>query len=198
MVALVVTPGAAGRSRRSRQEPGRCARRSDPARIKDVLSAYTPSADPEARTALLQVMGRSGNPEALAVLRAALNDQDANARRAAILALTEWPDITPVPDLMAAARSAANPAQQVLALRGAIQLIGLPAPARPRARFGQDAGRSHEPGETGGGEARGAGAACRGSRCASRSNWPGRRSNDREVAAEAKAAVARLERTVRN
>jgi HEAT repeat protein len=197
MVALVVTPVQPGDRTEAAKSLAAVLRRSEPSRIKDVLSAYTPSADPEARTALLQVMGRSGNPEALPVLRTALNDADANARHAAILAMTEWPDITPVPDLMTAARSAANPAQQVLALRGAIQLIGLPAPARPP----RDSVKMLV-------EAIGLAKQAEEKRAvlALLPRFPVRESldlarasvNDPEVAAEAKAAVARLERTVRN
>jgi HEAT repeat protein len=197
MVALVVTPVQPGDRTEAAKSLGAVLRRSEPSRIKDVLSAYTPSTDPEARTALLQVMGRSGNPEALPVLRTALNDADANARRAAILAMTEWPDITPVPDLMTAARSAANPAQQVLALRGAIQLIGLPAPERPP----RDSVKMLV-------EAMGLAKQAEEKRAvlALLPRFPVRESldlarasvSDPEVAAEAKAAVARLERTVRN
>jgi hypothetical protein len=111
--------------------------------------------------------------------------------------MTEWPDITPVPDLMTAARSAANPAQQVLALRGAIQLIGLPAPARPP----RDSVKMLV-------EAIGLAKQAEEKRAvlALLPRFPVRESldlarasvNDPEVAAEAKAAVARLERTVRN
>lgn len=197
MVALVVTPVQPGDRSEAAKSLGAVLRRSDPGRIQDVLSAYTPGGDPEARTALLQVMGRSGNPEALTVLRAALNDQDANARRAAILAMTEWPDITPVPDLMTAARSSANPAQQVLALRGAIQLIGIPAPARPP----RDSAKMLV-------EAMSVAKQVEEKRAilALLPRFPVRESlelaraslNDASVAAEAKAAVARLERTVRN
>ena len=111
--------------------------------------------------------------------------------------MTEWPDITPVPDLMAAARSAPNPAQQVLALRGAIQLIGIPAPARPAhdsAKMLVEAMSLAKQVE----EKRAI--------LALLPRFPVRESlelaraslNDAEVAAEAKAAAARLERTVRN
>ena len=197
MVALVVAPVQPADRADAAKSLGAVLRRSDRSRIKDVLSAYTPSTDPEARSALLQVMGRSGNPEALLVLRAALTDQEANARRAAILALSEWPDITPVPDLLAAARSASNPAHQMLALRGAIQLIGLPAPARPPRESVKMLV-----------EAMGLAKQVEEKRAvlALLPRFPVREAldlarasvSDNEVSAEAKAAVARLERTVRN
>src|SRR5207248_261945 len=82
-------------------------------------------------TALLQVMGQSGHTQALPVLRTALQNENAEMKRAAILALTEWPDAAPVPDLLETARTASTPAHQVLALRGALRLIGLPDSSRP-------------------------------------------------------------------
>jgi HEAT repeat protein len=197
MVALVVTPVQPGDRSEAVKSLGSVLRRSDPSRIKDVLSAYTADAAPPARTALMQVMGQSGNAEALGILRAALNDQDADARRAAILALTEWPDITPVPDLLAASRSASNQAQQVLALRGAIQLIGLPAPSRPPRESVKMLA-----------EAMSLAKQIEEKRAvlALLPRFPVREAldlanasvNDSEVSAEAKAAVARLQRTVRN
>jgi HEAT repeat protein len=197
MVALVVTPVQASDRTEAAKSLGAVLRRSDSSRIKDVLSAYTPATDPETRIALLQVMGQSGNAEALVILRAALSDQDANAKRAAILALTEWPDVTPVPDLIATARSASNPAHQVLALRGALQLIGLPAPARPPRESVKMLA-----------EAMGLATRVEEKRAvlALLPRFPVRESldlanasvNDSEVGAEAKAAVARLQRTVRN
>ena len=81
MVALVVTPVQAADRTEAVKSLGAMLRRSDPSGIKAVVSAYTPARDPEARTALMQVMGQSGNAEALAILRAALNDQDAGAKR---------------------------------------------------------------------------------------------------------------------
>ena len=197
MVALVVTPAQAGDRTEAAKSLGAMMRRSDPSGIKAVVAAYTSARDPEARSALMQVMGQSGNAEALAVLRAALNDQDPGARRAAILALTAWPDITPVPDLFATARSASNPAHQVLALRGAVGLIGLPAPSRPP----RESVRMLV-------EAMGLAKQAEEKRAvlALLPKFPVREAldlanasvNDSEVAAEAKAAVSRLERTVRN
>jgi HEAT repeat protein len=101
-------------------------RRSDPSRIGDVVAAFNLTSDKETQTSLMQVMGQSGNAKALPILRKGLQDQDAEVKRAAILALTDWPDGAPIPDLMNTARTANNPAHQVLALRGALRLVGLP------------------------------------------------------------------------
>jgi HEAT repeat protein len=197
MVALVVTPVQPGDRAEAAKTLGAVLRRSDPSRIKHVLAAYTPAADTETRTALMQVMGRSGNAEALPILRAALNDQDANVARAAILALTEWPDITPVPDLLAAARATANPAHQVLALRGVLQLVGLPAPSRPPREsvkiLTEAMSLAKQPEEK-----RAVLALLPRFAVRDALDLANASVNDPEVSAEAKAAVGRLQRTVRN
>src|SRR5262249_51731392 len=105
-------------------------RRSDPSRIREVISAYKSAGDLETRAGLMDAMAQSGNPQALDTLRAALQDTNAEAKRTAILATTAWPNDVPASDLVETARSAATPAHQVLALRGAIRLIGLPGSSR--------------------------------------------------------------------
>lgn len=61
------------------------------------------------------------------MLRAALKDPAPEIARGAILALSGWANSAPLPDLLAIARSYANPTLQVLALRGYLKLIGLPS-----------------------------------------------------------------------
>jgi HEAT repeat protein len=196
MVALVVAPVQASERTEAVKSLGAMLRRSDPSAVKPVVSAYTAAQDSNARTALMQVMGQSGNAEALVILRAALNDQDAATKRAAILALTEWPDVTPVPDLMATARSASNPAHQVLALRGVLQLIGLPAPSRPpreSVKMLADAMSLAAHAE----EKRAVLALLSKFSVREALDLANASVNDPQVGAEAKAAVMRLERTVR-
>jgi hypothetical protein len=144
----------------------------------------------------MRVMGQSGNPEALAVLRTALKDPDAGVGRAAILALSDWPDTTPVPDLFETARTASNPAHQVLALRGALKLIALPAPSRAPADTAKLLAQAMPLAKQ---------AEEKRAILAALQKYPVKESldvasayvNDSEVSTEAKAAVARLQRTVR-
>ena len=131
-----------------------------------------------------------------AILRIALNDQDAATKRAAILALTEWPDATPVPDLMATARSASNPAHQVLAVRGVVQLVGIPAPSRPpreSVKMLADVMSLATHAE----EKRAVLALLPKFSVRESLDLANASVNDPEVGAEAKAAVTRLQRTVR-
>lgn len=193
LLALVVKPVQTADRAEAARTLGGVLRRSDPARIEDVVAAYTPASDVEARAALLQVMRQSGNPKALAVLRGALKEEDAELKRAAILALGEWPDPTPIPDLMEIARTAANPAHQVLALRGALQLIRLPAAGRPPAETVKLLASAMRLAKQADEKRTVLGLLPR---------FPGKEAlelatayvNDSEVEAEAKAAVARLER----
>lgn len=196
LVALVVTPLQPDDRTEAAHTLAAVLRRSDPSRIESVRTAYSSASDMETRMALMQVMGQSGNTQVLPLLRTALKDPSADVRRASILALSGWPDTTPLPDLFETARSAGDPAQQALAFRGAVQLIGLPSPARPP----RDTAKLLV-------EAMGLAKQADEKRLvlAMLPKYPVRESldlattltNDSEVGAEAKAAVARLERTVR-
>jgi HEAT repeat protein len=123
LVALVITPAQAGDREEAARSLGAVLRRSDSSSSNEVISAYSSVSDVEARAALVQVMGQTGNAEALPILEAALKDQNAGLRQGAILGLTEWPNDTPVTDLLQAARAASSPSQQALAVRGVIRLI---------------------------------------------------------------------------
>ncbi len=105
-------------------------RRSPPARSTDVVAAYQKTPDVPVRTSLLQVMGQAGTSEVLPELRKAMQDKNPDLVRAAILGLTEWPGEEPMRDLLALAGQTKNPAHQILALRGFLNLVQLPS-ARP-------------------------------------------------------------------
>ena len=130
LVALVVTPAQAGDREEAARSLGTVLRRSDPSSSKEVISAYSSTSDVEAQAALVQVMGQTGDTEALPILEAALKDQNADLKRGAILGLTEWPNDTPISDLLETARTVSSPSDQVLALRGVIRLIPLPGSRR--------------------------------------------------------------------
>jgi len=89
------------------------------ARLK-TLPSRTPSA---VRESLLHVLGGIGDPAALPILLAALNDTAAAVKTAAILGLAEWPNAQPAPQLLAIAEKSKTPAHQVLALRGFVRLL---------------------------------------------------------------------------
>jgi HEAT repeat protein len=110
--------------------------RSTTASLAPVISAYQAEANTDVRASLLQVMAQLGKEEALPLLRGALKDGNTDIRRAGILAITEWPTAVPMPDLLEIAKGDSNPAFQILALRGYIRFIGLPANRPPAETAG--------------------------------------------------------------
>ena len=107
-------------------------RDADPSLPRPVLDACRSARSVEIRTALLEVLGQSPSEEALPLLRTSLQDPDPEVVRAAVLALSDWNTPAPMPDLLGIAKSGTNPALQVIALRGYIKLVSIPA-GRPAA-----------------------------------------------------------------
>lgn len=76
-----------------------------------------------ARNSLLEVLGRIGDPSALPAIRAELESGDAGSQRAAIVALSSWPDADPAEDLRDVAATSRDRVVRILALRGYITLL---------------------------------------------------------------------------
>jgi HEAT repeat protein len=95
--------------------------------VKGILEAYQNQTNPEIRASLLQVLGDVGDQGGLGALHKALGDENAEVRRAAILALSVWPDSSPASELLAFAKGPGGDSQQILALRGFIKLVTLPS-----------------------------------------------------------------------
>ena len=93
----------------------------------ELVAAYRSASDPEKKSALLSVMGQAGIEDTLPVFREILEHNDDEARRSAILALSNWPTAEPATDLLQAAGQPGNPALQILALRGYIKLVSQPS-----------------------------------------------------------------------
>ena len=117
----------------------------DKNRQAEAVLAVLPSVkDIERRSSLLSVLGKIGDSSALPCLREALDSSSAEIqsgrspgldqtrlRRAAIRALADWPTPEPAPDLLKVAESSDNRLHRILALRGAVRLLGLES--RPTA-----------------------------------------------------------------
>ncbi len=86
---------------------------------------------PPGKVALLDGMGSIGGTLALAAVRAELKAEDAEVRLAAVRALANWPDATPLDDLAALASITADTRSKALALRGVAHLAPL-AKNRPQ------------------------------------------------------------------
>jgi|GEM_PF-216356 len=74
---------------------------------------------------ILAVLGALGGEKALAVLRAALKDDDAEVKLAAVRALSNWETAAPLADLQTAAASATDAKLKALAERGVARLESL-------------------------------------------------------------------------
>ncbi len=70
------------------------------------------------RIALLRVLGKVGGAGALKAVRAAVKDSNAEVRAAATRTLAAWKTADVVPDLLALAKDATDPADKMLGLRG--------------------------------------------------------------------------------
>jgi HEAT repeat protein/type 1 glutamine amidotransferase len=103
-------------------------KRSEPARIKEAVSAYKAESAPESRLALIEAMGLTHSSEVLPLLRGCLRDSRPEIVRGAILALTDWTDPAPLADLLSVAKTSPDPTLQILSLRGSLKLISEPSP----------------------------------------------------------------------
>ena len=74
--------------------------------------AYKATPSRDAKVGLLEVMGQTSSPKALAVLRDALKDPEPEIVRSAILALTAWDNSSPIPDLMNIAKTTQRPSEE--------------------------------------------------------------------------------------
>ena len=108
---------------------------------ESILAAMPSVTDRETKNALLQVLGRIGGARAGDALTAALEDDNAETRTAALRAFSYWPDAAPMESLLKVARTADNELHRVLALRGFVRLLGLDTerPAAERTRLYQQA-----------------------------------------------------------
>ncbi|UCF13979.1 MAG: HEAT repeat domain-containing protein [Phycisphaerales bacterium] len=75
----------------------------------------------------LAVLPHVGDEEALQAVRGQLASKDSEVARVAVRALGDWPDPAALPDLLKIATSDGDSTRQVLALRGYIRLLALPA-----------------------------------------------------------------------
>lgn len=126
LVALAVKPkdtadraaieGALGTAFRRTGDAKKCA---------DVVLAALGGAPADAKPTLLRLLGVAGTPEAFQAVRAALGQDDAAIRDAAVRTLAEWPSGSAAEELLQLARTAPVAAHKILALRGYVRLAGL-------------------------------------------------------------------------
>ena len=96
--------------------------RPDRPDLRAVLQKLETVEAPTARGSLIRLVSAVGDDSALPALLKAAQSSDAGLRDAAIRGLADWPTPTPFADLVALARTAAEPVHRLLALRAAIRL----------------------------------------------------------------------------
>ncbi|MCX7045623.1 MAG: PmoA family protein [Candidatus Sumerlaeota bacterium] len=94
-----------------------CRRAGDADKAVAPIMEAMKSAAPAAQGSLLRVLGLLGGDKALGAVRASLKSPDPVVRNAAVRALADWFDASPLEDLLGVARVENDPALKALALR---------------------------------------------------------------------------------
>jgi hypothetical protein len=93
-----------------------------------VLLAALAEGDTPVKVSILGVLGKLGMEATLSDIVKSLDSTDDAVKRAAILALTEWPNPAPIEVLRTASKNENNsPALRILAMRGYAQMLSLPS-----------------------------------------------------------------------
>ncbi len=96
-----------------------------PPAFVDALCAALPQAPTKPKLGLLRVLRSARGPKALAAVRAATTDADAEVKNAAISLLCSWPTAEALPAVTQLAKTSTDPRTKILALRGCFRLIPL-------------------------------------------------------------------------
>jgi HEAT repeat protein len=84
-------------------------------------------ANDTAKGSLLVLLPRIGGRNALQAVRTQLKSSNATIKKSAIRALADWPEPAPLTDLLEVAQSDNDPVHRILAIRGYIKLLSIPA-----------------------------------------------------------------------
>lgn len=129
---LLKAPEGAEQNEAQKAVAAVCGRITDPdARVAPLLAALAKTTGAP-RLLLLQALADAGGKKALTALLAETKSNDEEARNTATQLIGDWEDPDAGPDLLAFARAAQTPAEQALALRGYVRVIG--ATDRPAAQ----------------------------------------------------------------
>lgn len=108
--------------------------RSKDLQAAPVLAALA-TAPTDAKPMLVRLLGKPATPKALEAVRAALKDNSAEVKDAAVRTLSDWPNAGPAEELLTLARTSTNQTHKVLALRGYVRMAGMSSnPAAMYAR----------------------------------------------------------------
>ena len=88
-----------------------------------ILQKLNKTKNDDYKTSLILTLGKIGADNSLSSLRNALNSDNADIKISAIKALSDWPDDTPINDLLNTAKTSTDNLAKILSLRGFITLI---------------------------------------------------------------------------
>ena len=91
------------------------------ARAKPLLAALKDAGN-TSKPQLINLLGRTGTKDALAVIRDAIKEGKGEVRDSAVQSLARWPNSDPSEDLLALAQSAETTTHRVVALRGYVAM----------------------------------------------------------------------------
>ena len=97
---------------------------ANPASCVGQVEARLAQSPPAQKCALLRVLGGIAGTNALPIVRAAVNDSNPEVHGTAIRTLGGWNTADAAPDLLELARTAANPTDKMICLRGYLRLAG--------------------------------------------------------------------------
>ncbi len=89
--------------------------------------------DPEKVSILVQVIGKIGERSSLPLIRKYLSDSRPPVKEAAVKALSDWPEVEALDDLLALARKTSELKENVLAIRGLVRLTASQTYRQPEA-----------------------------------------------------------------
>ena len=99
-----------------------CLKATDPAACVGQVESRLAQSQPAQKCALLRVLGAVGGKKALEVVRAAVNDPNAEVHAAAIRTLGSWSTVDAADDLLGLAKTSDSPADKMICLRGYLRL----------------------------------------------------------------------------
>jgi HEAT repeat protein len=92
-------------------------------RATGIIALMPDISDTTRRIQLMQILGASGNPQALPILTTALTEPDENIEKGAIKAVELWPDDQPADILLNKIKNGQSEANRILAFRGYLTLL---------------------------------------------------------------------------
>jgi hypothetical protein len=97
----------------------------------DPILEAAKSAELPLKTAYIKVLGLIGGEKAKAAVFEAIRSADAAQHEAGVRALANWPDASPLSELLVLAKEEKNNTLAILALRGYVRMAGMPSNRKP-------------------------------------------------------------------